>query len=45
MKARILVVDDNLINLKLACDVMEASGYVVDRAGDAEEAISAPPDC
>ncbi len=45
MKARVLVVDDNLINLKLACDVMEASGYVVDRAEDADEALAAIRRC
>ncbi len=37
--ARILVVDDNPINLKLACDLLEIEGYAVDRAKDAEEAL------
>lgn len=38
MKGRILVVDDNPTNQKLACDLLEFEGYQVDRAGDAEEA-------
>jgi CheY-like chemotaxis protein len=38
-EARILVVDDNPTNLKLACDVLEWSGYQVARAVDAEEAL------
>lgn len=37
--ARILVVDDNPTNLKLACDVLEWSGYEVSRAPDAEQAL------
>lgn len=41
MRARLLVVDDNPTNLKLAAEVLEASGYVVDRAEDAEEALVA----
>lgn len=45
MKSRILVVDDNPINLKLASDVMEASGYIVDRAEDAEQALAAIRHC
>ncbi|MGE3756519.1 MAG: response regulator [Pseudobdellovibrionaceae bacterium] len=36
---RILVVDDNPTNLKLAADLLESEGYEVDRARDAEEAI------
>jgi len=36
--ARILVVDDNLTNLKLAVDVLEFEGYEVLRAQNAEEA-------
>ena len=36
---RILVVDDNAINLKLACDVLSCSGYEVKGAGDAEKAL------
>ena len=39
MDARILVVDDNPINLKLACDVLECEGFTVERAQDAEEAF------
>lgn len=38
MKACILVVDDNPVNLKLASDVLECEGYDVDRAMDAETA-------
>jgi CheY-like chemotaxis protein len=41
MKARILVVDDNPVNLKLASDVLEFEGYTVDRAYDAEHALRA----
>jgi CheY-like chemotaxis protein len=35
------VVDDNPINLKLASDVLEFEGYIVDRAFDAEQALQA----
>lgn len=35
---KILIVDDNLTNLKLASDVLECDGYVVERAEDAERA-------
>lgn len=38
MKAPILVVDDNPVNLKLASDVLESEGYEVARAIDAESA-------
>lgn len=38
MTAYIFVVDDNPINLKLACDVLEFEGYTVGKAADAEEA-------
>ena len=38
MTPRILIVDDNPINLKLACDVLQAAGFCVSRAADAEEA-------
>ena len=34
----IFIVDDNPINLKLACDVLEFEGYRVGRAADAEQA-------
>ncbi len=48
MGKRILVVDDNLVNLKLASDLMTCEGYVVDRAENAEAALAAidanPPD-
>jgi len=37
---RILVVDDHPVNLKLACDVMELEGYLVDRAPTAEAALA-----
>jgi CheY-like chemotaxis protein len=38
---RILVVDDNPTNLKLACNVLELSGYAVQGAYDADEALRA----
>jgi len=40
MSARILIVDDNPINLKLACDVLDSYGYSIMRASDAEQAIA-----
>jgi CheY-like chemotaxis protein len=39
MTARILVVDDNATNLKLASEVLEMEGHVVLRAVDAEDAL------
>jgi len=39
MTSQILVVDDHPINLKLAANVLEAEGYDVVRAEDAEEAL------
>jgi len=36
MKPRILVVDDNAVNLKLAGDLLELDGFDVSRAIDAE---------
>jgi two-component system, cell cycle response regulator DivK len=36
---RILVVDDNPTNLKLASDLLERSGYQISRAVDAERAL------
>jgi CheY-like chemotaxis protein len=39
-EARVLVVDDNPTNLKLACDVLEWSGYEVSKAVDANQALS-----
>lgn len=41
MPGRILVVDDNLANLKLAGDLCECEGYQVDRAQSAEGALEA----
>jgi CheY-like chemotaxis protein len=38
---RILVVDDNLVNLKLASELMECEGYLVDRATNAHDAMHA----
>lgn len=40
MAHRILVVDDHPVNLKLACDVLEHAGYLVDRASSAETALA-----
>ena len=37
-KVQVLVLDDNPTNLKLACSVLEWSGYEIRMAGDAEEA-------
>lgn len=36
MSARILIVDDNSVNLKLASDVLEIEGYAIVTAADAE---------
>ena len=41
LPGRILVVDDNLANLKLAGDICECEGYEVDRAQSAERALEA----
>ena len=38
MSAKILVVDDNAINLKLVSDLLEFEGHEILKAGDAEEA-------
>ncbi len=38
MSGHIFIVDDNSINLKLASDVLEAAGFTIDRAADAEQA-------
>ena len=38
MSARILIVDDNPTNLKLAAEVLELEGYAIDKAVDAEQA-------
>lgn len=40
MKARILVVDDNPTNLKLASEVLEMEGHEVLRAMDADDALA-----
>ncbi len=46
--ARILVVDDNPVNLKLAASVLEFAGYHILEAGDAIQALEVirqtPPD-
>ncbi|SFN01645.1 response regulator [Dokdonella immobilis] len=39
MSQRILIVDDNPVNLKLARSVLEIEGYEVDAAVDAEDAL------
>ena len=36
MSARILIVDDNSVNLKLASEVLETAGYIIVTAADAE---------
>jgi CheY-like chemotaxis protein len=38
-EARILVIDDNELNLKLACDILESAGYDVRRAIHARDAL------
>jgi len=38
MPDRILIVDDNPVNLKLASRVLEAEGFAIDLATDAEQA-------
>jgi CheY-like chemotaxis protein len=37
---RILIVDDNPMNLKLACVVMTSEGYVVETASNANETLA-----
>jgi CheY-like chemotaxis protein len=39
MSVSILVIDDNPVNLKLASEVLQSSGYAVLRAEDAEMAL------
>jgi len=39
MAARILVVDDNLLNRKLACDLLAMEGYEVAQCEDADQAL------
>ena len=41
MKKKILVVEDNLLNLELVTDLLEAAGYAVCHADCAEEAFRA----
>ena len=40
MSARILVVDDNALNVKLLVEWLEHEAYVVDTAADGFEALS-----
>jgi CheY-like chemotaxis protein len=40
MAVRVLVVDDNIVNLRLTSDVLEAAGFEVASAGSAEEALA-----
>jgi CheY-like chemotaxis protein len=48
MTGHILIVEDNAVNLKLASEILRASGYTVDGAADAEQAqellARVPPD-
>jgi len=44
VKKRILVVEDNLLNLELVTDLLEAAGFVVCPAHTAEEAFRAARD-
>lgn len=39
MKKRVLIVDDNLLNRKLVCDVLELEGYEILQCEDAEQAL------
>lgn len=39
MGSHILVVDDNPINLKLACDILIFAGFTVEEASHADEAL------
>ncbi|BET68246.1 response regulator [Opitutales bacterium ASA1] len=39
MKARVLVIDDNGVNSKLASEILAADGFVVECAEDAESAL------
>ena len=41
MKKRILVVEDNLLNLELVTDLLEADGFIVCQAHTAEEGLRA----
>lgn len=48
MSARVLIVDDNPVNLKLAVELLRCEGHAVSQARDAESALAmiraAPPD-
>jgi CheY-like chemotaxis protein len=44
MRGRVLIVDDHPVNLKLACELLESEGYLVDRAISAEAALTAIAD-
>ncbi|MGJ4744750.1 response regulator [Leptospira sp. SA-E8] len=39
MPPKVLVVDDNIVNLKLICELLELDEYEVLKAGNAEEAL------
>ncbi|PJZ47735.1 response regulator [Leptospira saintgironsiae] len=39
MPQKVLVVDDNIVNLKLICELLELDEYEVLKAGNAEEAL------
>ena len=41
MKHKILIVEDNLLNLELVADLLEADGFIVGRAYTAEEGLRA----
>jgi CheY-like chemotaxis protein len=41
MAERVLIVDDNAVNLNLVAYLVQASGYEVETAGDAEAALAA----
>ena len=38
--ARILIIEDSPVNMKLASDVLEAEGFVIQQAVDAEQALA-----
>ena len=39
VKHNILIVEDNAMNMELAVDLLEAAGYIVSKAGEAEAGI------
>jgi CheY-like chemotaxis protein len=45
MMPQILVVEDNPVNMKLVCELLEFEGYLMLRAIDAEEAMSILQQC